>query len=172
VLTRTPPELAPPQHSRPSGPAAPELRWERFHAIAHELPTLFTEHRRELWLYPDVPLDPDWDKYYALDIAGTLRILTVRVDGALVGYLFGLFGPHLHSARTMHSGVDMLWLDPLYRQGWTGFKLFKEFLRASKEWGVVVANIHVRTGFADGRVGKLLLRLGFTPIEVNYSRKV
>ncbi len=172
MLTRTPPGAVPRPPSRLSAPAAPEFAWERFNAIAHELPPLFVQHRRELWLYPDVPLDPDWDKYYALDIAGTLRVLTVRANGALVGYLFGLFGPHLHSAHTLHSGVDMFWLDPVYRQGWTGFKLFKEFLRASKECGVVVANVHVRTGFADGRVGKLLVRLGFTPIEVNYSRKV
>lgn len=161
-----------PQPRRLSGPVAPEFRWEHFHAIAHELPALFEKHHRELWLYQDIPLVPDWDKYYALDVSGVLRILTVRDNGILVGYLFGLFSNHLHAARTLHAGVDMLWLDPVYRQGWTGFKLFKEYLRACKEWGVVVANVSVRTNFADGRVGKLLVRLGFAPVEVNYSRKV
>ena len=149
-----------------------EFRWQRFSEIAHELPALFEKHHRELWLYPDVPMDPDWDRYYALDIGGTLRVLTVRDNGILVGYLFGLFGPHLHSRNTLHAGVDMLWLDPVYRQGWTGVRLFKEFLRGCEEAGAVVANVHVRTNFAGGRVGTLLLRLGFTAIEVNYSRKV
>ena len=54
---------------------------------------MFHEHWKELALNQDtIKLDPDWDKFYALDVQGILRILTVRVEGRLVGYVFLLFG--------------------------------------------------------------------------------
>lgn len=156
-----------------SGPVAPELRWERFSAIAHELPPLFEKHWRELALNQDaVRLDPDWDKFYTLDIGGVLRVLTVRDNGILVGYLFGLFGPHLHYASTNYGHSDMFWLDPVYRQGWTGVKLFKELLRAAKEWGITVVTVPIKLHFMNARVGRLLERLGFKAIETIYARRI
>src|SRR6266576_7312864 len=84
-----------------SAPAAPEFAWERFNQLAHELPPLFHEHWKELALNQDtVKLDPNWDQFNALDVQGILRILTVRMEGRLVGYVFLLFGPHLHYKST------------------------------------------------------------------------
>ena len=152
----------------------PEFGWERFHAIAHELPPLFTEHWRELALNQDiVPLDPDWDKFYALDIQGILRILTVRVpSGQLVGYVFLMAGPHLHYKSTLWGHVDIFWLDPLYRQGWTGIRLFKTLIRDAKTMGLVNLTVPTKIHFCDNRVTKLLQRLGFKPIETVHAMRL
>lgn len=148
--------------------------WERFFQIAHELPSLFVQHWKELALNQDViPLDPDWDKYYALDVAGILRILTVRVpSGQLVGYVFLMAGPHLHYRSTLWAHVDMFWMDPVYRQGWTGVRLFKTLIKDAKVMGVVNLTLATKLHFMDDRVSKLLRRLGFMPIETIHAMRL
>ncbi len=162
-----------PQPQRLSDLARPEFRWERFNQIAQELPPLFTEHWRELALNKDViPLAPDWDRYFALDVQGALRILTVRFEGRLVGYVFLLFGPHLHYVSTPWGHSDMFWLDPTFRQGWTGVRLFKELLRGVEAMGARMLTVPVKLHFMNGRVIKLLKRLGFEPIEIVMARRL
>lgn len=166
-------EPAPLQAQKVSGPAQPEFRWERFSAIAHDLPPLFARHWREIALNQDfIPLAPDFDRYYALDLQGILRILTVRHEGLLVGYAFLLFGPHLHYATTPYGHGDMFWIDPLYRQGWTGVKLFKELIRGTREMGGAILQLSIKLHFENGRVAKLLTRLGFHPVETMYALRL
>lgn len=173
MLTRTPPEALPRPLKQRSDPAAPEFAWERFSQIAHELPPLFLEHWRELALNKDaIPLDPDWDKFYALDVQNILRVLTVRVEGVLAGYAFLLVGPHLHYRSTCWGHIDMFWTDPVIRSGWTGVKLFKILIRDAKVMGAVNLTLSTKHHFMDNRVTKLLQRLGFTPIETVHSMRL
>ena len=173
MLTRTPPEARQPRTRQPSGPAAPEFAWERFSQIAHELPPLFLQHWRELALNQDaVPLDPDWDKFYALDVQGVLRVLTVRLDKVLIGYAFLLVGPHLHYRSTVWGHVDMYWMDPVARSGWSGVKLFKTLSRDARAMGAVNLTLTTKHHFMDNRVTKLLQRLGFTPIETVHAMRL
>ena len=159
---------------QPLGPAAPEFGWERFHAIAHELPPLFMEHWRELALNQDViPLDPDWDKYYTMDVAGNLRVMTVRVpSGQLVGYCFLMVGPHLHYKSTLWGHVDMYWIHPAERQGWLGVRIFKTLIRDARAMGAANLTLATKTHFMDNRVTKLLQRLGFAPIETVHAMRL
>ncbi len=134
---------------------------------------LFGEHWKELALNQDIiPLAPDFDRYYAYDIQGVLRVLTVRVEGRLVGYVFLLFGPHLHYVTTPWGHGEMFYLDPLYRQGWTGVKLFKELMRGAEGMGAKMLTVPVKLHFMNGRVIKLLERLGFKQVEVVMARRV
>jgi GNAT superfamily N-acetyltransferase len=131
------------------------------------------EHWRELALHKDVFVcAPDWDRYYALDVSGALRILTVRFEGQLIGYLFALYVTHPHSMSTHVARVDTYWLDPVHRQGWTGVRMFKELLRQSKEWGSLFVVASIECHFMGMRAGKLLERLGFEQTEIVYSRKL
>lgn len=171
MLTRTPPEARLPRPSRRSGPAAPEFAWERFNAIAHELPPLFLEHWREASL-EKYPLDPNWDLYYAWDIQGVLRCLTVRHKGALVGYLFMLLSAHVDHKTTLYAQAEKFWIDPAFRQGWTGVKLFKEAMRMATEWKAREFAVPVELHVMDGRLATMLQRLGFRPVETIHSRKL
>jgi GNAT superfamily N-acetyltransferase len=147
----------------------PEFGWQRFNEIAHELPPLLTEHLREV---SSVEISPDWDRYYAWDVNGMLRILTVRDRGTLVGYLFLLLSPHIDSKTTLRAHAEKFWLDPLYRQGWTGVKLFKEAIRAAAEWGAKELSVPVELHIMDGRLENLLKRLGFRPVETIFARRL
>ena len=147
--------------------------WARFNVIAHELPPLFLEHWKELALNKDVvPLDPDFDKFYALDVQNILRVLTVRDGERLAGYAFLLLGPHLHYKSTIWGHVDMYWLDPALRCGWTGVKLMQTLIRDAKTMGAVNLTLATKTHFMDNRVTKLLQRLGFKPIETIHAMRL
>lgn len=153
---------------------AVEYGWEKFHQIAHELPSLFFAHWKELALNQDaIPLSPDWDKYYRLGIEGILHILTARTsNGLLVGYCFLMVGPHLHYATTLWAHADMYWLDPLYRQGWTGVRMFKELAKGARLLGAANLTLATKHHFGDNRVTKLLQRLGFMPIETIHAMRL
>lgn len=157
-----------------SAPATLEYRWERFGAITRELAPLFKRHWQEIGVDREaVPLDPDWQQYLDYDLLGIARVLTVRSRGTLVGYAVVFVRHHLHYASTPWAQYDLYWLDPVYRQGWSGVKLFLEVERALRDWGVKVVTLGMKIHFdeeSEGRMARLLKRLGYTPRDVVYTK--
>lgn len=173
ILPSLPLKLREGKHQQSSTASLLVFDWQRFHQIAPELPSLFTAHWKELALNQDcIPLAPDFDKYYRMDIEGSLRILTVRTEGRLVGYAFLIVGSHLHYSSTLWAHAEMFYLDPLYRQGWTGVKLFKEVLRGIKAMDCKMLTVPVKLHFMNARVIKLLERLGLRQIEVIMAKRI
>ena len=80
-----------------------------------------------------------------------------------------MVGPHLHYKSTIWGHVDMYWVDPVYRQGWTAMRLFKTLIKDARIMGVVNLTLATKLHFMDNRVTKLLQRLGFQPIETNHA---
>lgn len=173
----------PPLHQRRSAQERPKLKvvtastrgletaLEPFHKIAHELPPLFERHWLELALDRDtIPLEPDWDRYYDLAVVGTLRVMTARCDGVLVGYIFNLIGPHLHYKSTLHVEIEMFWLDPAYRGGWFPVKWFSLNEREMRKLGAKRISTGLKNHFMAGRVGWIFRRMGYKPIETIWSR--
>ena len=98
-----------------------------------------------------------------------LQTLTVRSNGVLVGYVFMLVHPHLHYASTLWAQSDIFWLDPAYRSGWTGIRMFREVEAGMRKLGVKVIMLNEKLHF-DSRVGELFKRLGFTHTENIFSK--
>jgi GNAT superfamily N-acetyltransferase len=96
----------------------------------------------------------------------------VRAEGVLVGYLFLLLSSHVDHKTTLYAQAEKFWLDPVFRQGWTGVKLFKEATRAATEWGAKEFAVPVELHVMDGRLATMLQRLGFRPVETIHSRKL
>lgn len=130
---------------------------------------LFIEHGKEL---ASTQIDIDFDQYYALDVQGILRILTVRDAGQLVGYAFVLFGPPANHKQELWAQTSMYWLDPVLRQGWTGVKLFKTLIHDAKVMGASKLVVASTIGFEHNRVTKLLQRLGLKPTETLHSMRL
>lgn len=163
------PQLRPPLLL--SGPEQPEFAWERFAAIAHELPSLLEQNWRETVFDQKVmPLRIDFDRLYQLDIAGALRILTVRRDKALIGYVFLVVAPHPTHNTVLYGVIEKYWLDPAERGGWLGVKLFRMTIAGARMFGCRVMQVASTIKFEDNRVSKLLQRLGFTPTEVVHTK--
>ena len=150
-----------------SAPGTPRFKWEKFRAISRELLPLWQRHWEEIAEDKDrVPLDLDFDAYFRLDLEGVLHILTVRVNGELVGYTFNLIGPHLHHHSTRTAQTEMFWLAPEQRSGWTGVRLFRLTRRGLRDRGVKLHHVNFKLSFKAGRVGKLLSRLGYRPSDI------
>lgn len=131
-------------------------------AIFDELQPLLLKNWDEAAVEKDAsPLDPDWDKYFALEAAGVLGIATLRVNGKLGGYVACLVGPTLQNKSTTWGQIDTIWLHPKLRRGRLADKLLafaEEKLRAA---GVAVVRIDTAP-----RVGKWLARKGYTAQHV------
>lgn len=153
---------------------------EPFAAIARDLPPLFERHWQELGTRKDeIPLDPDWDRYFALAQVGTLRVRTARVDGVLAGYIFNMIGPHLHYRSTLHAEIEMFWLDTAYRgigvvgmNHWFVMDWFGDNDEDLRKLGVKRISVAVKNGYKDGRVGLVFKRLGYEEIETNWSKSL
>lgn len=107
-----------------------------------------------------IPLDPNWETYATLADAGKVKLLTVRDDGRLVGYMIVFIWGHLHYKSTLHAAEDIYFLLPEYRRGMLGVRMFKTMLVELKRIGVVKAHFSHKVWFEGGGVGKVLQRLG------------
>ena len=139
---------------------------ESFIDIAHELPPLFVRFGKEL---AKAPVEPDWQSFFNMTLAGVLRTTTARYDGALVGFALNIVGPHMFHKGTCFGMTTAVWLDRAYRNAWNGFKFLRHNRDNLREWGVKRACIMRDTVKSDARLDKVYRRLGYEPDELNYT---
>jgi len=149
---------------------APVYAVERWKALRLEMLPMLVQHWKEVALnHADVPLDIDHERYDALDESGALHIVTVRSNGALIGYHVAIISGHLHYAKTLHGVTDVYWVHPAHRKGFTGIRLFK---RVEEE----MRGLGVKKLFTGTKVhldmSKLFERLGYTRVEYLYAKLV
>lgn len=143
---------------------------ENFRNIQPELPPLLQAHWEEVALDHDaVPLDPDWQRYYALQDSNSLSCVTARngEGGPLVGYHIAIVAGHLHYASTKHGITDVYYLKPEYRKGFTGIRLFKAVDEEMKRLGVVKRITGTKVHLD---MGPVLKRLGYRETEHVYTK--
>lgn len=115
---------------------------ESFIKLMPELPELFYEHWAELYFDKDeIPLDPDWARYAALELQGILHMITARDDGVLIGYYVGIVTTHIHFKLLLTAWSDMFYIHSDYRKTGkgmvsTGTALLKAVDKILKEMGV------------------------------------
>ena len=140
---------------------------EPFSAVIREATPLLERHWKEIALFQDkIPFSPQFDLYYAWERLGRLEIITARSNGILVGYIGQILGPGVHCSQTLWSLSDLIWLDPAYREGWTGVKLIREMEKRLRERGVKVFELQPKLHFEKDRGGlqKILKYLDFEEV--------
>lgn len=92
---------------------------------ASESKELVYAHWQELGLDLDLEIAPDFAKMKAMEDAGMFKVITVREDGRMGGYLLAVVSVHLHyrNAPKMLI-VDAYYVSPECRSG-TGVKLVR-----------------------------------------------
>jgi len=143
---------------------------ESWATYAADAPPLWVQHWREVAIHQaEVPLEVDLEGYAALDALGKLLLVTVRADGALVGYWKGLVVGHLHYRSTLHGIMDIVYLLPAYRQGFTAWRLFQAVEAEAQRRGVV--RLTAGTKIHDGLdLSRLYERLGYAWTEKHFSK--
>jgi GNAT superfamily N-acetyltransferase len=148
-----------------------EFKEERVADLIDELKPLFAEHWRELALYQeDIPLDPDYDVYLALDKAGVLAPFIVRKDGAIIGYAVYLVRKHPHYRSHTWALADLFWVHPDHRNAGVGTLLFENVEAALAVKGVDV--MHTTIKEAHPEAGFLLNMRGHVKVESGFSKRL
>lgn len=140
---------------------------ERFGDVIIEITPMFHDHYDEIATDKEVkPLDPDFDRYLALEDQGMLRIFTARENGQLIGYFVSLVHTHLHYQQTMMALNDIMYVTPGHRGSTVGYRLMKMAMADLKNLGADVLIIHMK---CDYPFRPLLKRLGFHLTEENWE---
>lgn len=152
------------EDNRPQDGVTVAFQREPFSAIIREALPLTRRHWKEVALWQDkAPLDPDLEYYFQAERQGRLEFLTARDKGVLVGYIGMIISTGLHYRSTIWAMSPVFWLDPAYREGRTGLKLFLEMEKILRAREVQVFELQPMRHFEEDRggVGKVLKHLGF-----------
>lgn len=146
------------------------MRYQQEFLVTCELEaqSLIEMHWEDIALNKDrIKLNPDWERYHALEEAGAFKIFTARSDDKLVGYFAVLVDYNPHYKDHLFAVNDVIYLHPDYRKGLVGLKLIKFAEECLKEDGVSVLTINTKV---HKPFDKLLSRLGFGLAERVYSK--
>lgn len=115
-----------------------DLTWgTRYDDFIAEAWPLIRAHWNEVGSHRDVlRLDPDHERYRALEKVGALHILTARLDGKIIGYMFVLVTRHPRDRGAIAATDDVIYAAPQYRRHHVGAKMLREALRRVEELGV------------------------------------
>lgn len=133
-----------------------------------EMKPLFPEHWKELGLFQDkMPLNPQYNVYYAREVLGELVMPIVRKDGKIIAYWPTFIAPGMHYGSTLTATMDILWVHPDHRQDGVGSLLFEtlknELVRRGVEvWYVGSKNHKQIEWFFHGT--------GFKPVETYFAQ--
>lgn len=144
------------------------LNVESLGAVMEEIQPLLKQHWAEAGVEKDLsPFDPDWRQCIALEAAGILGIVTLRVNGKLGGYVVCLVGPTLQHKSTVWGLIDGIWLHPKLRRGNLGNKLLQYAEEKMKAAGVKIIKIDTST-----RISNWLARKGYTAQHVILTKRL
>lgn len=135
------------------------------------LEDLLRTHWHEVAHFPDIPLEPDWDAYAAVESAGLFRMFTVRMDGELVGYAAYVLKHNPHYRSSLQATQDVLFLAPEHRGARIGAHLILFADTYFKGLGVQVVYQHTKVK-RELDMGPLLKRLGYELIDSLWAKRL
>jgi GNAT superfamily N-acetyltransferase len=142
---------------------------ERFDDVIDEVTPHLLRHWDELARNKDeIPLEPDYDAYSALDKAGRLLICTCRDGGKIAGYACYFILPRHPHYNAPWAIADIFWLAPEYRRLHIGTGIFQSLEQALRARGVLV--MHTTFKVEHPAAGYLLQSMGHVLIEHGYAK--
>lgn len=135
-----------------------------------EMSGLWQAHYEEVALNRDkIRLDPDLDAYHTLNANGQLHVVTVRENGALIGYHIAFVRPHIHYRTSLSAYSDVYYVKPEHRKGMVGVKLFIETEKFLKQRGV--ERLYTGTKMSKD-MAAIFERLGWREVERQFSKYI
>lgn len=151
--------------------AAVTYQVEPWSVVWPELRILLDDHWQEIALDKEtIALDMDLDAYAALEAAGVLHVITARAARALVGYHVSVVRTHLHYRTSLTLFEDLYYLQPAYRRGWTGVRLFRAVEAHARTLGVQRMSATCKIHYKHGRIRRLFARLRWTATEYVFTK--
>lgn len=144
---------------------------ESFDEVLEEIKPLLEEHYQEAKAFPDqIPLDPYYEVYQAMDYTGNILIHTVRTDeDELVGYSITLLQMDPHAKESAIATNDMCYLLPDHR-GSDNFKKLLQTVEADvKKTGASSLSYHFNF---ENAPKKKLEDLGYKQHQVTFAKYI
>ncbi|MDX2059922.1 MAG: hypothetical protein SFV24_19085 [Gemmatimonadales bacterium] len=137
--------------------------------MVREAESLLRAHYEEIaWRKDKIKLNPDWNHYAALELAGRLVGFSLRKGGHLVGYSVFFLGPHPHYKDTTIALNDVIFVIPEMRGG-AGGLLITTAEAELKALGVHVVSYHIKKCLDWGPLAE---RFGYEAVETNHWKYV
>lgn len=131
---------------------------------------LLAAHWDEIALNKQVmQLNPDAERYRALEAQGMLLILGAYIAGELVGYSVNFLMNHLHYADLRVCNNDLLFIAKEHRHGKLGVQLIKRTEEEAKARGARMVLWHAKP---DTALNALMPRLGYGVQDIIFSKEV
>lgn len=147
---------------------------ETYEMIHEEIKPLIAKHYEEIAKYKDIPLDPDWSTYQAMESLGILKIFSCRLPateemgkGELVGYALYFVRKHLHYSSMLLAQQDILFIAKEHRG--KGMVFIDWCDQRLKEMGCDVTMQHVKS---THNFGRMLERIGYELMDLIYTRRL
>jgi GNAT superfamily N-acetyltransferase len=143
---------------------------ERAHDLWVEILPLLHEHKEEISAYQDIALNPDIDRYNAVEESGHLRCYTARLAGLLVGYAIFFVDFNLHYSDSLQANQDVLFVTKPHRHGRVGYRLIRYSEEQLQAEGVQVCYQHLKTNRPETIA--LFHKLGYTDIDLIVAKRL
>lgn len=132
---------------------------------------LLERHYEEVAFYKDIPLDPDWEGYAAIEALGRLRIFTARIGGEFVGYCVYLINCNPHYKGSLQASQDILFVLPEHRNARLGMHLILFCERSLRAEAIQVTYQHSKAS-EQLDMGALLERLGYELVDTIWAKRL
>jgi hypothetical protein len=133
-----------------------------------EIATLQFAHWEEVGTHRDeIPLALDHSQINHIYSLGQMHVVTVRMDGRLVGYHVSFVRPHLHYRESLSSYTDVYFIRKDVRNFRVAVGLFKEVERTLAQRGVQRMFTGTKRSLNAGGLFKML---GWTHVEDLYVK--
>lgn len=130
--------------------------------------SLIQDHYNEVYpLRETHDLSMDWDSYGKLEELGFLKIFTARDAGELVGYLWVIVSPNIHSKGSTTACDDGLFVAKSHRGKFIAVKLIKFVEKCLKEDGLKTLHL---VGTTEKPIDALVERMGYSKIETKFQK--
>jgi GNAT superfamily N-acetyltransferase len=99
-------------------------------------------------------------------------LIVAEQDGEIIGMLLGIVSGLWFAPRTLWASELAWWVEPAARGGTAGIRLVTAFQDWAREKGakvVAMSSLHLDH---DSRVGNVLERMGFSPSEHTYIKRI
>ena len=134
-----------------------------------EISKMFEKHYEELSVTKGFKLNPDYNVYWEADKRKTLRVILCKDDNKIIGYIVYFIGLNLHYKDCLLATEDIYYLDPEYRKGLIGPKMFIFAEKYLKSIGVDMIRYSTKTHLDNS---KLFEFLGCEFIEKVFIKKL
>ena len=137
-------------------------------SVKDEALVLIEDHFSEVYPAREVyDLEMDWDTYAKLEDLGMLKIFTARDGSTLVGYLWVIVSPNIHS-KGNYTACDVgLFVANSYRGRSVAVKLIKFVETCLREDGFKTFHL---VGTAEKPIDSLVERMGYNKIETKFQK--